>query len=88
MNTSEKVIKVKIINAKPRFKGDNERWYKLGEIYHVKPYRNNPEMFWELDGWDGNMHSTPNIVYFWIAKNDTEIIKEQLFTIPDEVFDD
>jgi hypothetical protein len=56
----------------------NYTWYNKGEVYNVNPYRHNPDIYWEIEGWDGN---TSN---FWIMKIHTKVIND--YNLPEELF--
>lgn len=44
-------------------------WYNIGEIYDVKPYRYNPDDYWEIEGWNGYFEGKSNLgVKFYIKK--------------------
>lgn len=73
-------MKVKIIYL------DNLVWYKIGDIYDVKPYRYNPDFYWEIEGWNGEFFSKSNLNNFYIYKKHSTIIDDDEIKI-DNLFE-
>ena len=77
------VVRVLITDDTSEDEHLNKRWYRVGEKYYVRPYRHNTLQYWELEDWDGISKGDGN---FWIKKDQSIIVNQFNFTIPDEVF--
>jgi hypothetical protein len=60
-------MKVKITNTS-QGRGEIGCWYNIDNIIEVKPYRHNSEMYYEVDGWDGDLFGGNMPNRFWICK--------------------
>ncbi len=78
-------MKVVITNLK-KVPSEIKQWYKIGEVYDVEPYRYNPEIYWEIKGWDGDTSESNLGHNFWIKQENAEIYDEFQSEL-DELFD-